>query len=174
MTKETIEQQATQILREEKISRPPIKSELLAEFHFGLDFDCCKLNETELAGLKIAEKKIYINEYRADELATNVGMKNFTIAHELGKAFAKLTAWFPAEIKVDSLAKMFCVSRTAMKIRLSQRELKLIYVDFNDYKSISFNERNNIKNPERHWLDFFVDDNRYESFWTYLRNKIKG
>ena len=84
MTKETIEQQAMQILCEEKISRPPIKSEVLAEFHFGLDFDCCKLNETELAGLKIAEKKIYINESRADELAENVGMKNFTIAHELG------------------------------------------------------------------------------------------
>ena len=168
MTKETIEQQATQILREEKISRPPIKSEVLAEFHFGLDFDCCKLNETELAGLKIAEKKIYINESRADELAANVGLKNFTIAHELGhwvlhrnltgerttqmereadwfatcllmpekwvrEEFSKLTDWLPAEMKVDSLAKMFCVSRTAMKIRLSQRELKLIYVDFNDY-----------------------------------------
>ena len=39
---------------------------------------------------------------------------------------------------------------------------------------ISFNERNSIKNPERHWLDFFVDDNLYESFWTYLRNRIKS
>lgn len=44
-----------------------------------------------------------------------------------------MTDWLPAEMKVDSLAEKFCVSKKAMKIRLSQRELKLIYVDFNDY-----------------------------------------
>lgn len=84
MTKETIEQQATQILREEKISSLPISAERLAEYYFGLDFDCYELDETELAGLKIAERKIYLNESRADELTANVGLKNFTIAHELG------------------------------------------------------------------------------------------
>ncbi|MBR4153276.1 MAG: ImmA/IrrE family metallo-endopeptidase [Selenomonadaceae bacterium] len=168
MTKETIEQQATQILREEKISRLPISAERLAESYFGLDFDCGELDDNELAGLKIAEKKIYMNESRADELVANVGLKNFTIAHELGhwtlhknlvgkrsrqiereadwfatcllmpekwvrEEFSEFKVWLPAEMKVDSLAKIFCVSRTAMKIRLSQRELKLIYVDFNDY-----------------------------------------
>ena len=49
-----------------------------------MDFDCGSLNENELAGLNIAEKKIYLNEVRADELNANVGLKNFTIAHELG------------------------------------------------------------------------------------------
>lgn len=29
-------------------------------------------------------EKNYINEARADDLAANVGLKNFTIAHELG------------------------------------------------------------------------------------------
>lgn len=118
--------------------------------------------------MKIAEKKIYINESRADELVANVGLKNFTIAHELGhwvlhrnltgerttqtereadwfatfllmpekwvrEEFSKLTDQLTVEMKVDLLTKMFCVSRTAMKIRLSQRELKLMYVHFNDY-----------------------------------------
>lgn len=168
MTKEIIEQHATQILREEKISSLPISAERLAESYFDLDFDCDELDDNELAGLKVTEKKIYINESRADELAANVGLKNFTIAHELGhwtlhknlvgksskqiereadwfaacllmpekwvrEEFSKFQVWLPAEMKVDSLAKMFCVSKKAMKIRLSQRELKLIYVDFNDY-----------------------------------------
>ena len=127
-----------------------------------------ELNETELAGLKVAEKKIYINESRAEELSANVGLKNFTIAHELGHwvlhkgligehtpqmereadkfatyllmpenfvraEFAKLPVWLPAEMKLDSMAKKFCVSKKAMKIRLSQRELKFMYVDFDDY-----------------------------------------
>lgn len=176
MTRKIIEQKATQILLKEKISSPPISAERLAESYFKLNFDCYRLNdENILAALSIAERKIYINESRADELNANVGMKNFTIAHELGhwtlhknlvgkrskqiereadwfatcllmpekwvrKAFAKLTDWFPAEMKVDSLAKMFCVSRTAMKIRLSQRELKLIYVHFNDYSCYRSNE----------------------------------
>lgn len=84
MTRKIIEQKATQILLKEKISSPPISAERLAESYFGLDFDCGELDDNELAGLKIAEKKIYINESRAEELNANVGMKNFTIAHELG------------------------------------------------------------------------------------------
>lgn len=166
--RQNIEQLVNKILREAKISNPPINAERLAESYFDLDFDCAGLNETELAGLKIAEKKIYINESRAKELAANFGLKNFTIAHELGHwvlhrnligehtpqmereadkfatyllmpenfvraEFAKLPVWLSAEMKLDSMAKKFCVSKKAMKIRLSQRELKLIYVDFDDY-----------------------------------------
>lgn len=166
--RQNIELLVNKILREEKISSPPIKAELLAESYFDLDFDCGRLNETDLAGLKVAEKKIYINETRAEELAANFGLKNFTIAHELGHwvlhrglidehtpqmereadkfatyllmpenfvraEFTKLPEWLPAEMKLDSMAKKFCVSKKAMKIRLSQRELKLIYVDFDDY-----------------------------------------
>ena len=82
--KQNIELLVNKILREEKISSTPINAERLAESYFDLDFDCGKLEETELAGLKVAEKKIYINETRADELAANFGLKNFTIAHELG------------------------------------------------------------------------------------------
>lgn len=166
---QNIELSVNKILRSEKISRPPIKVEALAEFCFGLDFDWDNLNENELAGLNVAEKKIYMNQARADELNTNVGLRNFTIAHELGhwvlhrnlsigernqqmereadkfatyflmpeefvrKAFANLPEWLPTEMKLDSMAKKFCVSKKAMKIRLSQRELKLIYVDFDDY-----------------------------------------
>lgn len=165
---QNIEQLVNKILYEEKISSPPIKSEVLAEFYFGLDFDCVELSNDDLAGLKVAEKKIYINETRAEELNANYGLKNFTIAHELGhwvlhrnlvgrhspqiereadkfatyllmpenfvrEEFTKLLEWLPAEMKLDSLADTFCVSKKAMKIRLSQRELKLIYVDFKDY-----------------------------------------
>ena len=32
---------------------------------------------------------------------------------------------------------------------------------------ISFNERKSIKNPEKHWLDFFIDDYHYETFWNH-------
>ena len=30
---------------------------------------------------------------------------------------------------------------------------------------ISFNERNSVKDPENHWIDFFIDDIAFESFW---------
>lgn len=159
MTRKIIEQQATQILLKEKISCLPISAERLAESYFDLDFDCGELDDNELAGLKIAERKIYMNESRADELVANVGMKNFTIAHELGhwtlhknlvgkrskqiereadwfatcllmpekwvrEAFSKFQIWIPVEMKVDSMAKMFCVSRTAMKIFWNSRQGK--------------------------------------------------
>ena len=172
--KQNIELLVNKIIREAKISSSPINAERLAESYFGLDFDCGKLNETELAGLKVTEKKIYINESRADELAANIGLKNFTIAHELGHwalhrdltgehtpqiereadkfatyllmpenfvraVFAKfnehrLLEWLPTDMKVSSLADTFRVSYTAMKIRLSQWELNLIYVDFKSGK----------------------------------------
>ena len=39
---------------------------------------------------------------------------------------------------------------------------------------ISFSERNSISKPEKHWLDFFIDDRHYEIFWTYLRRRIES
>ena len=32
---------------------------------------------------------------------------------------------------------------------------------------ISFNERNSIKKPEKHWVDFFIDDVLFENFWNH-------
>ncbi|MBD3879293.1 MAG: ImmA/IrrE family metallo-endopeptidase [Quinella sp. 1Q5] len=168
MNQKNIEQLANRILQAEKILNPPIKSEVLAESYFGLDFDCGKLGNDKLAGLKVAEKKIYMNESRADEFNVNFGLKNFTIAHELGhwvlhkdligehtpqmereadkfatyllmpekmirEEFAKINPSFTWS-DVYLMSEKFCVSVTAMKIRLSQRELKLIYVDFNSGK----------------------------------------
>ncbi len=69
------------------------------------------------------------NEREADIFATHLLMPENFVREE----FAKLPRWLPAEMKLDFLAKKFCVSKKAMKIRLSQRELKLIYVDFDDY-----------------------------------------
>ncbi len=31
---------------------------------------------------------------------------------------------------------------------------------------VCFNERNSISDPEKHWLDFFIDDNLFETFWN--------
>lgn len=33
-------------------------------------------------------------------------------------------------------------------------------------KVISFNERKNIKDPEDYWIDFFINDYYFESFWN--------
>ncbi len=32
---------------------------------------------------------------------------------------------------------------------------------------ISFNERSSVKNPENHWVDFFIDDTLFENFWSH-------
>ncbi len=32
---------------------------------------------------------------------------------------------------------------------------------------IGYNERSGIKNPEKHWIDFFIDDALFESFWNH-------
>lgn len=32
---------------------------------------------------------------------------------------------------------------------------------------ISFNERNSVSNPQDHWIDFFIDDYMFESFWNH-------
>lgn len=167
-----IEQLVNKIFQAENFSSPPIDAEKLAEFHFGLNFDCLPLENTNiLAELSVAQKTIYINEARADDFNANIGLKNFTIAHELGHwvlhkhligerskkiereadlfavyllmpeqmvraEFAKLnsrrlTQCLLAEIKLSSMAQRFQVSRQAMSIRLSQRELKLMYLDKN-------------------------------------------
>ena len=33
-------------------------------------------------------------------------------------------------------------------------------------KVISFNERNGVIHPEKHWVDYFIDDALFESFWN--------
>ena len=154
-----IEQHAAKILLAEKISSPPISAERLAEFYFDLDIEWRRLeNDNVAAALSVSEKKIYINE-----LITNIGLRNFTVAHELGhwvlhrnligkrspqiereadifavyllmpeemirEEFTKIRSPF-TWCDLYDLAKKFCVSTSAMKIRLSQWELKLIYVD---------------------------------------------
>lgn len=32
---------------------------------------------------------------------------------------------------------------------------------------IGFNERNSVKNPQEHWIDFFIDDALFEGFWNH-------
>ena len=136
--KQNLEQFVNRIIQAAKISSPPINAESLAEFYF------------------------------ADKFASNVGFKNFTVAHELGhwvlhrnsiskrspeiereadlfavyllmpetfvrNEFAKLNSsrllrCLSAEMKLQTMSSKFCVSLQAMRIRLSQDELKLIYV----------------------------------------------
>ncbi len=36
---------------------------------------------------------------------------------------------------------------------------------FTPQNVISFNERKGISNPEKYWVDFFIDDYHYENFW---------
>ena len=38
---------------------------------------------------------------------------------------------------------------------------------------ISYNERNGIKNPENHWVDYFIDDSLFESFWNAPERSIE-
>lgn len=163
-----LEQLVNRIIQEVKISSPPINAESLAEFYFGLDFDCDILSDDTAAMLSVVERKIYMNELFADKFAANEGFKNFTIAHELGhwilhrnssrtrspkiereaelfavyllmpetfvrNEFAKLNSsrllrCLSAEMKLQTMSSKFCVSLQAMRIRLSQDELKLIYV----------------------------------------------
>ena len=37
---------------------------------------------------------------------------------------------------------------------------------------ISFNERKGISNPEKYWVDFFIDDYHYEKFWVNPVNSL--
>lgn len=39
---------------------------------------------------------------------------------------------------------------------------------------ISFNERNGVKNPNKHWVDFFIDDILFENFWKNPHSSIKN
>ena len=169
---QNLEQVVNRIIQAAKISRTPINAELLAEFYFGLDFDCDIFGDDTAAALSVDEKKIYLNELFADKFTANEGFKNFTVAHELGHwvlhrnsrpkrsheiereadlfavyllmpetfvrdEFDKLNSTrllrcLSAEMKLQTMSSKFCVSLQAMRIRLSQDELKLIYVDKND------------------------------------------
>ena len=56
---------------------------MLTESHFGLDFDWNSLGDVIVAvALSVKQKKIYMNAY-ADKFSTNVGLKNFTVTHDL-------------------------------------------------------------------------------------------
>lgn len=39
---------------------------------------------------------------------------------------------------------------------------------------VSFNERNAVKDPSEHWLDFFIDDNQFERCWTEFERGMVG
>lgn len=39
---------------------------------------------------------------------------------------------------------------------------------------ISFNERNGIKHPENYWVDYFIDDSLFESFWNAPDKSIEN
>ena len=76
MNRKNIEQLANKVLQAEKFSKPPIIAEQLVEFYFDLEIEWTSLqNDNVAAALSVSEKKIYVNE-----LVTNVGLKNFTIA----------------------------------------------------------------------------------------------
>ena len=178
---QNIEQYVEQIFKLANISSAPIDAEKLAENYFDLDFDWIPFDDVNImAALAVAHKKIYMNERYASELAANVGLRNFTVAHELGHwvlhrhlaserlidvdgevficrevgkfgrdiereadkfatyllmpekfvraEFAQINPPFTWR-DVYFMAEKFRVSATAMKIRLSQHELKLMYFD---------------------------------------------
>lgn len=35
------------------------------------------------------------------------------------------------------------------------------------FNVVSFNERSGIRHPEKHWIDFFIDDEHFECFWNH-------
>ena len=39
---------------------------------------------------------------------------------------------------------------------------------------VSFNERNAVKDPSEHWLDFFIDDDQFERCWTEFERGMVG
>ena len=84
-----IEKIANKILEAEKILKPPIKAEEIADFVYDLNFEEKNLNNYSnsgdvLAAIDINNKLIIINSSKKQELYANEGRKNFTIAHELG------------------------------------------------------------------------------------------
>lgn len=84
-----IEEIVNKILETEKIHKPPIKVEEIADFVYDLNFeeknlDYCSNSGDVLAAIDISNKLIIINSAKKYELYANEGRKNFTIAHELG------------------------------------------------------------------------------------------
>lgn len=45
------------------------------------------------------------------------------------------------------------------------------YVPFN---VISFSERSGITKPFEHWVDFFIDDYRFETFWSHAERSLSN
>ena|GEM_PF-2371467 len=89
MTVTEIEKTAENVLQKAAIINPAVMSNKIAEFVFGLEFDWRNLTNNSiqgeiLAAISFKDKKIYINETQAHKLRNNLGMWNFTIAHELG------------------------------------------------------------------------------------------
>lgn len=73
------------ILDAGKITRPPVDVELIADNTFNLEIDVRKLSSVNaLAAIECKNKKIILNELHEKIFIQNVGLKNFTVAHELG------------------------------------------------------------------------------------------
>ena len=84
-----IEQITKKILFDENIIAPPISSERIADLYYDLSFDKRNLdkysnNGIVWAAIDIKHKVICFNSSKMDELDNNLGLKNFTIAHEVG------------------------------------------------------------------------------------------
>ena len=84
-----IEEIVNKILETEKIYKPPIKAEEIADLVYDLNFEEKNLDHYSnsgdvLAAIDISNKLIIINSAKRQELYSNEGRKNFTIAHELG------------------------------------------------------------------------------------------
>lgn len=54
----------------------------------------------------------------------------------------------------------------------SHRLPQLAPQTFIPHDVVSFNERNTVKNPAKHWLDFFIDDNQFECCWTAFERSL--
>lgn len=88
MNKLEIEKLTKKILDAEKIFNPPVDVELIADISYDLEIDLRKLTlDNSLAAIDFKRKKIILNELYEKNFIQNVGLKNFTIAHELGHWF---------------------------------------------------------------------------------------
>ncbi len=88
MNKNEIEQLTLKILYAEKVISPPVDAERIAEISYDLEIDVLKLKNTDdLASIDFNHKKIILNEIHEDKFNKNLGLRNFTIAHEMGHWF---------------------------------------------------------------------------------------
>lgn len=84
-----IERITKKILIDEKIIELPISAERIADLYCNLSFDKRNLdnyseNGIVWAAIDIKHKVICFNSSKMNELNNNLGLKNFTIAHEVG------------------------------------------------------------------------------------------